>query len=44
MYYNEFMIYPTFFVDCMVFNFLPSDKMLVWSKFNAFADDKINAT
>ena len=26
----------------LIFNFLPNDKILDWSKFKAFADDKIN--
>ena len=31
-------------VCCLVFNFLPNDKFLDWSKFKAFDDNKINAT
>ena len=30
-------------MDCMVFNSLPNDKILDWSKLKAFADNKINA-
>ena len=29
---------------CLLFNLLPNDKFLVWSKFKELADDKISMT
>ena len=44
-YYLHFLLFLTphaFFLK--VLNSLPNDKVVEWSKFRAFADDKINVT